>query len=155
MGDIDDRLRAAGIELPTKVERGAGLVPCVQHGDLLFVSGHGPADNDGNLLYKGRVGAEVTLEEAYDAARATGVQLLRSIRDHLGDLDRVERIVKALAFVNSADDFHDQPAVVHGFSDLMTEIFGERGRHARSALGTSNLPMNQPVEIELIVAVRS
>jgi enamine deaminase RidA (YjgF/YER057c/UK114 family) len=154
VGDIDDRLKAAGIELPTKVARGAGLVPCVQHGDLLFVSGHGPADNDGNLLYKGRVGAEVSLEEAYDAARATGVQLLRSIRDHLGDLDRVDRIVKALAFVNSADDFHDQPAVVHGFSDLMVEIFGERGRHARSAIGTNNLPDNQPVEIELIVAVR-
>ena len=100
MGDVDDRLKAAGIELPTKVARGAGLVPCVQHGDLLFVSGHGPADNDGNLLYKGRVGREVTLEQAYDAARATGVQLLRSIRDHLGDLDRVERIVKALAFVD-------------------------------------------------------
>ncbi|GAA1706110.1 RidA family protein [Fodinicola feengrottensis] len=154
MGFIDDKLREAGIELPTKLQRGTGLVPCVQHGNLLFVSGHGPADNDGKLLYRGRVGAEVSPEEAYDAARATGVQLLRSIRDHLGDLDRVDRIVKALAFVNSADDFHEQPKVVHGFSDLMIEIFGVRGQHARSAIGTSNLPDNQPVEIELIVAIR-
>ncbi|WP_163511066.1 RidA family protein [Fodinicola acaciae] len=155
MGSIETKLRDLGIELPTKLARGTGLIPCVQHGDLLFVSGHGPADNDGNLLYRGRVGAEVSLEEAYDAARATGVQLLRSIRDYLGDLDRVERIVKALAFVNSADDFHEQPTVVHGFSDLMVEVFGaHRGQHARSAIGTSNLPLNQPVEIELIVAIR-
>lgn len=155
MGAIESKLQALGIELPTKVERGKGLVPAVQHGDLLFVSGHGPNANDGTLLYRGRVGAEVSPEEAYQAARATGVQLLRSIRDHLGDLDRVERIVKALGFVNSAPDFHDQPAVMHGFSDLMVEVFGaRRGQHARSAIGTSNLPNNQPVEIELIVAVR-
>lgn len=154
MGVVEAKLQALGIELPTKVEKGRGLVPVVQHGDLLFVSGHGPSDNDGNLLYRGRVGAEVSVEEAYDAARATGIQLLRSIRDHLGDLDRVDRIVKALGFVNSAPDFHDQPKVIHGFSDLMIELFGTRGQHARSAIGTSNLPGNQPVEIELIVAVR-
>ena len=155
MGAIESKLQALGIELPTKVERGKGLVPAVQHGDLLFVSGHGPSANDGTLLYRGRVGAEVSPEEAYQAARATGIQLLRSVRDHLGDLDRVERIVKALGFVNSAPDFHDQPAVMHGFSDLMVEVFGaQRGQHARSAIGTSNLPNNQPVEIELIVAIR-
>lgn len=155
MGAVEERLRALGIELPTKVEPGRGLVPVVQHGGLLFVSGHGPSGNDGKLLYQGRVGAEVSLEEAYQAARATGIQLLRSVRDHVGDLDRVERIVKALGFVNSAPDFHDQPKVIHGFSDLMVEVFGaQRGQHARSAIGTSNLPNNQPVEIEMIVAVR-
>ena len=91
----------------------------------------GRSANDGTLLYRGRVGAEVSPEEAYQAARATGIQLLRSIRDHLGDLDRVERIVKALGFVNSAPDFHDQPAVMHGFSDLMVDVFGaQRGQHA-------------------------
>lgn len=156
MGAIETKLQAMGIELPTKVARGKGLIPVVQHGDLLFVSGHGPSDHEGNLLFQGRVGSEVSLEDAYQAARATGVQLLRSIRDHLGDLDRVERIVKALGFINSAPDFHQQPAVMHGFSDLMVEVFGaQRGQHARSAIGTSNLPGNQPVEIELIVAVRS
>jgi enamine deaminase RidA (YjgF/YER057c/UK114 family) len=154
MGAVEDKLRQMGIELPTKIERGKGLIPVVRHGDLLFVSGHGPNDNEGNLLYRGRVGAEVSLEDAYQAARATGVQLLRAIRDHIGDLDRVDRIVKALGFVNSAPDFHDQPKVIHGFSDLMVEVFGARGQHARSAIGTSNLPGNQPVEIELIVAVR-
>lgn len=151
---IEARIRELGIELPTILDRGQGLIPVVQHGDLLFVSGHGPIDNDGNLLYCGRVGAEVSPEDAYQAARQTGVQILRSLRDHLGDLDRIERIVKALAFVNSAPDFHDQPAVVHGFSDLMVDVFGaNRGQHARSAIGTSNLPKNQPVEIEVIVAL--
>lgn len=154
MGRVEAKLKDMGIELPTKIARGKGLVPVVQHGDLLFVSGHGPSDNAGKLLYQGRVGAEVSPEDAYNAARATGVQLLRAIRDHLGDLDRVDRIVKALGFVNSAPDFHDQPSVMHGFSDLMLEVFGARGMHARSAIGTSNLPNNQPVEIELIVSVR-
>jgi enamine deaminase RidA (YjgF/YER057c/UK114 family) len=151
---FEERVAALGIELPTKIDRGKGLVPCVADGNLLYVSGHGPEDNEGNLLYRGRVGAEVSLEDAYQAARATGVQLLRSVRDHLGSLDRVDRIVKVLGFVNSADDFHDQPAVIHGCSDLFVEIFGESGRHARSALGTSNLPLNQPVEIEMIVRFR-
>jgi enamine deaminase RidA (YjgF/YER057c/UK114 family) len=156
MTAIEARIRDLGIDLPTILDRGQGLIPAVRHGDLLFVSGHGPIDNDGNLLYRGRVGAEVSPEDGYQAARQTGVQILRSIRDHLGDLDRVERIVKALAFVNSAPDFHDQPKVVHGFSDLMVEVFGAaRGQHARSALGTSNLPNNQPVEIEVIVALAS
>ncbi|MBO0706824.1 MAG: RidA family protein, partial [Candidatus Dormibacteraeota bacterium] len=100
MAAIEAKLQALGIELPTKVPGGQGLIPVVQHGDLLFVSGHGPSGNDGRLLYQGRVGAEVSKEDAYQAARATGIQLLRSIRDHLGDLDRVERIVKALGFVN-------------------------------------------------------
>jgi enamine deaminase RidA (YjgF/YER057c/UK114 family) len=154
MGEIERRLGAMGIDLPTKMHHGGGLVPVVQDGDLLYVSGHGPEDNDGNLLYRGHVGAEVTVEEAYAAARATGIQLLRSIKDHLGDLDRVERIIKVLGFVNSAPGFCDQPAVMHGFSDLMIELFGARGQHARSAIGTSNLPGDQPIEIEMIVRVR-
>ncbi len=147
----ESRVRELGIELPTKILSGGGVVPCVEDGNLLYVSGHGPEDNDGNLLFRGRVGSDLTVEQGYAAARATGLQLLRSVRDHLGTLDRVDRVVKALALVNSDDEFHEQPAVVHGFSDLMVEIFGENGRHARSALGTSNLPLNQPVEIEMIV----
>ncbi|MGW0805109.1 RidA family protein [Nonomuraea sp. NPDC002799] len=154
MSIIEDRLAALGIELPTKIPAGGGLAPVVEHGDLLFVSGHGPEDNEGNLLFRGQVGAEVSVEEAIEAARATGIQLLRTLRDHLGDLDRIDRIVKALGFVNSAPGFHDQPKVMHGFSDFMVELLGARGRHARSAIGTSSLPFNQPVEIELIVAIR-
>jgi enamine deaminase RidA (YjgF/YER057c/UK114 family) len=156
VGAIEAKLHALGIELPTKLDKGKGLIPAVQHGDLLFVSGHGPEANDGTLLYRGRVGAEVSPAQAYQAARATGIQLLRSIRDHLGDLDRVERIVKVLGFVNSAPDFLVQPGVMHGFSDLMVDVFGaQRGQHARSAIGTSNLPNNQPVEIEMIVSIRT
>ncbi|WP_433444416.1 RidA family protein [Nonomuraea sp. CA-141351] len=154
MSVIESKLASMGIELPGKIGPGRGLVPVVEHGDLLFVSGHGPEDNDGNLLFRGQVGEEVSLEEAVLAARATGVQLLRTLREHLGDLDRIDRIVKALGFVNSAPGFHEQPQVMHGFSDLMVELLGARGQHARSAIGTSSLPFNQPVEIELIVAVR-
>lgn len=147
----ETRIAELGIELPTKIKKKGGVVPCVEAVGLLYVSGHGPEDNEGNLLYRGRVGAEVSLEEAYDAARLTGIQLLRSVHDHLGSLDRVKRIVKLLGLVNSAPDFHEQPAVIHGCSDLLVEVFGEQGKHARSAMGTSNLPMNQPVEIEMIL----
>jgi enamine deaminase RidA (YjgF/YER057c/UK114 family) len=154
MGQIETKLAEMGVELPTKVPKGKGLVPVVQVGDLLYVSGHGPEDNEGNLLYRGRVGAEVSLEEAYQAARQTGFQLLRAIKDQIGDLDRIDRIIKVLGFINSADDFHEQPAVLNGFSDLMIELFGVRGQHARSAIGTSNLPLNQPVEIEMIVKLK-
>lgn len=154
MSSIEKKLDDLGIEMPTKIPRGKGLCAVRQAGNLLFVSGHGPEDNDGNLLYRGQVGGEVSVEEGYQAARATGFQLLRSLNDHLGSLDRIEAIVKALGFINSAPGFFEQPAVMHGFSDLMTEVFGQIGVHARSAIGTSSLPMNQPVEIELIVSVR-
>lgn len=154
MSTPDERAEQILGKLTTKIPKGQGLVACVQDGDVLYVSGHGPEDEQGNLIFVGRVGKDVTVEEGYKAARQTGIQLLRSIQDYLGTLNRVERILKVLAFVNSADDFHEQPKVVHGFSDLMVEIFGEKGKHARSAIGTSNLPRNQPVEIEMIVKIK-
>lgn len=154
MANADEKIRQLGIDLPTKLGPGRGVAAARRVGDLLFVSGHGPEDNEGNLLYRGQVGGEVSLDEAYQAARATGIQLLRSIKDAVGSLDRVDFVVKALGFVNSAPGFFEQPAVMHGFSDLMTEVFGQNGVHARSAIGTSSLPMNQPVEIELVVALR-
>lgn len=154
MSVVEDKLKSMGIEMPTKIPRGKGVSAVQQVGNLVFVSGHGPEDNEGNLLYRGQVGGEVSLEDAYQAARATGFQLLRSLNDHLGSLDRIEHIVKALGFVNSAPGFFEQPAVMHGFSDLMVEVFDQIGVHARSAIGTSSLPMNQPVEIELIVSLR-
>lgn len=150
----DQRVEQLGIKLTTKIPKGKGLVSCVQDGHILYVSGNGPEDDKGNLLFVGKVGKDLTVEEAYQAARLTGIQLLRSIHDFLGSLNRVDRIIKVLAFVNSADNFHDQPSVVHGFSDLMVEIFGENGKHARSAIGTSNLPGNQPIEIEMILRIR-
>jgi enamine deaminase RidA (YjgF/YER057c/UK114 family) len=155
MGTAEDKLAELGIRLPTKIARGKGIVPVRRYGDLLFVSGHGPTNNEGELLYQGQVGRDLSVDDAYLAARAAGIQLLRSIRDHVGDLDHLSAILKALAFVNSAPDFFDQAAVAHGFSDLMVDVFGERGLHARSAIGVSSLPRNYPVEIEMIVALRN
>jgi enamine deaminase RidA (YjgF/YER057c/UK114 family) len=153
MGSAENRLEALGIALPTRIPQGGGFTRCREVGEMLFVSGHGPKDNDGNLVFRGQVGGELTVEQGYEAARLTAIQLLRSVKDALGTLDRVNFIVKALGFVNSAPGFYDQPAVMHGFSDLMVEAFGEGGVHSRSAIGTSILPNNQPVEIEMIVAV--
>ena len=154
MSTPDQRIEQLGIKLTTKIPKGKGLVSCVQDGHILYVSGNGPEDDKGNLLFVGKVGKELTVEEGYQAARQTGIQLLRSVHDFLGSLNRVERIIKVLAFVNSTEDFHDQPKVVHGFSDLMVEVFGENGKHARSAIGTSNLADNQPIEIEMIVKIK-
>lgn len=123
-------------------------------GDIAYVSGHGPTDENGDLVAVGRVGSDVTLEVAREAARRVAVNCLGSLKEALGSLDRIAEIIKVLAFVNSAPQFHQQPEVVNGFTDLMIELLGDRGRHARSSIGTSNLPANQPVEIEMIVRVR-
>lgn len=149
----ENRLAALGITLAPKSDDKPAVAMCVEVDGLLYVSGHGPEDDAGNLIYRGRVGAEVSPDEAYRAARATGVQLLRTMRAYLGTLDRVQQVVKLFGLVNSAPDFHDQPAVVNGCSDLFLEVFDQQGRHARSAMGTSNLPGNQPVEIEAIVKI--
>lgn len=156
MGTLNTRLDDLQLEPPPDLKRKQGMALAVEHGGLLFVSGHGPTDEHGVPSVIGRVGAELTLEQGYLAARETGIMLLRTMHAHLGDLERIDRIVKAFALVNSAPDFHAQPEVVHGFSDLMVEVFGEeRGRHARSAMGTNNLPHNIPVEIELVAALRA
>ena len=124
-------------------------------GDLLFIGGHGPEDEvTGEPFYTGRLGAEMTTEEGYKAARICGEILLSAMQEYLGDLDKVDYLVKAFGLVSSEPDFYDQSAVMHGFSDLMVEVLGDRGLHARSAMGTSNLPGNIPVEIELIVKIK-
>lgn len=154
MDTPEQRLAELGITLPPRSTRPEFIALCVRDGATLYMSGHGPEDHDGNLLCQGRVGRDVTLAQAQQAARSTGIQLLRTMRDHLGNLDRVEQIVKALVFVNSDGDFSEQPEVANGFSDLMREVFGEAGFHARSAVGTSHLPRNQTVEVELVARVR-
>lgn len=123
-----------------------------QEGNLLYSSGHGPENQlTGAPIYKGRIGKDLTLEEGYLAARECGIILLGAMRDYLGSLDKVKSIVKATALVNAADDFCQIDEVVDGFSDLMTEVFQERGYHARTVMGTHNMPNNNiPVEIELI-----
>jgi enamine deaminase RidA (YjgF/YER057c/UK114 family) len=149
---VEQRLVELGITLPQAQTPVANYVGAVQTGNLLFLSGRGPVAPDGSLK-TGLVGSEVTVEEAYDHARLVGLQLIATMKDALGDLDRVARVVKLLGMVNGAPGFGQQPAVINGCSDLMVAVFGERGRHARSAVGMGTLPNNITVEIEAIVEV--
>jgi enamine deaminase RidA (YjgF/YER057c/UK114 family) len=156
MGRIDDRLAELGLELPPPVKLPAGqrmaFRPAQRVGGLLYLSGNGPIVN-GVPAVVGKVGAEVTVEQAYQAARLTTLNLLAAARNELGDLDRITQWVKALGMVNSAPGFTQQPAVLNGFSDLVVEVFGEQiGGHARSAVGMAELPWNLCVEIEAILA---
>lgn len=123
--------------------------------DLLFIGGHGPEDEvTGEPFYVGRLGADLSVEDGYKAARICGEILLSAMDEYLGNLDRVDYIVKAFALVSSDPEFYEQEKVADGFSDLMVKVLGDRGVHARSAMGTSNLPGNIPVEIELIVRIK-
>ena len=150
---IDQRLTELGIVLPEIPTPAANYVPFVRSGNLLFLSGQGPR-TAANEFVTGKVGAEVTLEQAYEAARLTGLQLLAVAREALdGDLGRVRRVVKILGMVNAAPDFGKHPLVINGCSDLFVEVFGDKGRHARSAVGMGSLPSNIAVEIEVILEV--
>jgi enamine deaminase RidA (YjgF/YER057c/UK114 family) len=153
MSAIGERLASLGIVLPKPAKPRFSYIPVRQTGNLLYTSGQ-DCRVDGKLLYTGKLGRELTVEMGRQAARQTMLNLLGVLQEHLGDLDRVEQIVKLLAFVNSAPGFADQPSVVNGASDLLIEVFGEKGRHARSAIGTSELPFDTPVEIEMIVEIR-
>ncbi len=157
MSKLDLKLKELGIDLSgkdRKARKGKGIVAVRKYNDLLYISGHGPTDADNKPVYTGKVGKDLTVEEGYQAARLCGINILSSIADYIGDLDRVDYIVKVLGLVASAPDFFNQPAVMHGFSDLMVEVFGERGLHTRSAMGTNTLPNNIPVEVEVIVKIR-
>src|SRR5258708_23103508 len=147
-GGAEARLKQLNITLPADSAPAANFVNSVQAGKLLFLSGNTPG---GQWPLKGKVGKDLTVEQGYRSARQTGLIMLTKVRTALGSLDRVKRVVKVLGMVNSADGFSDQPKVVNGFSDLMVEVFGEAGRHARSAVGMAGLPGNSPVEVEMIV----
>ena len=149
----EDKLNELGIELPESPAPIANYVPAVRTGNLLYLSGVGPAAPADGPAPTGKLGADLTIEQGYEAARLTGVNLLSRLKAELGDLGRVNRVVKLLSMVNSAPDFDQQPAVANGCSDLLVEVFGDRGRHARSAVGMVGLPGNIPVEIEMIVEV--
>jgi enamine deaminase RidA (YjgF/YER057c/UK114 family) len=152
--EIEARLDQLGLtlpELPTPV--GAYLL-ARQSGDLLFLSGT-TCYVPGGLLYKGRLGAELNIEQGYAAARQTMLNLLGVAKSVLGDLDRVECVIKLNGYVNSTQDFDRQPEVINGASDLLVQLFGERGRHARTSIGVNILPGNIPVEIEMVLQVRS
>jgi enamine deaminase RidA (YjgF/YER057c/UK114 family) len=150
---IQRRLAELGIELPPAAAPVAAYVPVVVAGELAHVSGQLPFV--GGSLVTGRLGEDVSLEQGTAAARACGLMILAQLQSALGSLDRVERIVKLGAFVNSAAGFTDQPKVANGASELMAEVFGEAGRHARSAVGVPVLPLGAAVEIDAIVAIRS
>jgi enamine deaminase RidA (YjgF/YER057c/UK114 family) len=152
--EIEAKLLELGLTLPKPPEPVAAYLPAVQVEDLLFLSGT-TCYVDGEFLYTGRVGAELTLEQGYAAARQTALNLLSVIKSALGDLDRVERVVKLNGYVNSAPEFDRQPEVINGASELLEQLFGERGKHARTSIGVSTLPAHIPVEIELIVQVRT
>ncbi len=149
---IEDRLHELGIALETPRPPQANYVSAVTTGNLVFLSGTGPYRSDGSIM-TGKVGAEATLEQGYEAARLTMLSLLANLRAEIGSLDRVKRIVKLLGMVNCTPDFTRQPEVINGASDLLVEVFGERGRHARSAVGMAALPRNITVEIEMIVEI--
>ncbi|MBA3512174.1 RidA family protein [Sphingomonas sp.] len=150
---IDQRLAELGITLPEAAAPVAAYVPAVEQDGLLHISGQISFAEDGSLI-KGRLGADMDLEAGTAAARRCGVMLLAQIKAALGSLDRVDRIVKLGVFVNSAPGFTDQPKVANGASELMQQVFGEPGRHARSAVGVAVLPLGVAVEVDAIVAVR-
>jgi enamine deaminase RidA (YjgF/YER057c/UK114 family) len=146
------RLLELGLELPQLPAPVANYVRAVRTGNLVFLAGHGPALPEGGYV-TGKLGTDLDVEQGYAAARATGLALLASLQAEIGSLDRVRRVVKVLGMVNSAPEFTDQHKVMNGFSDLMVEVFGERGKHARSAVGMVSLPIGLAVEIEMIVEV--
>jgi enamine deaminase RidA (YjgF/YER057c/UK114 family) len=146
---VEERLKELGVKLPVVSKPVAEYVPAKRVGNLVYVSGQGPI-RDGKAVYVGRVGKEVSLDEAYKAAEICALNCLAAIKSVVGSLETVEEIVQ----VRGADDFHDQPKVMNGASELLTKAFGDCGRHVRAALGTSNLPGNIPVEIEMIAKAR-
>lgn len=150
---IADRLHLLGIELPPLFPPAANYLACVVDEGLVYVGGHGPIA--GTEIMRGKVGGDLTLEQGRLAARMTALSILATLQAELGDLDRIERIVKVFGMVNVAPGFDQTPAVIDGCSDVLVEVFGESGRHTRSAVGLAELPFGIAVEIELIARLRS
>ncbi len=148
---IDEKLKALGYEIEASKLGQGKIEPAVRTGSLIFTSGQ--VSQRGDKLFVGKVGKEVTLEQGYEAARLCALNCLAAIKAIVGDLDRVTRVVKVLGMVNTADGFTNTPQVIHGCTDLLNEIFGDAGRHARSAIGVHQLPGNYAVEIEMVVEV--
>jgi enamine deaminase RidA (YjgF/YER057c/UK114 family) len=149
---ISERLQQLGIVLPRVFPPAGNYLACVIDDDLVYVGGHGPID--GEHMVRGKVGAELSLDDGRHAARLTALSILASLQAELGDLDRIVRIVKVFGMVNVAPGFTETPAVIDGCSDLLVEVFGDAGRHTRSAVGLAELPFGIAVEIELIAKIR-
>ncbi len=151
--DPETRIKELGITLRTPASPSANFMGAVRVGNIVYLSGHGPLKADGEYM-KGKVGSVFNLEQAQAAARLTGINLLEALKAEVGNLNNVKRIVKVLGMVNAIPTFDQHSQVINGFSDLMVEVFGDRGKHARSAIGLGSLPMNIPVEIEMIVEMK-
>lgn len=151
--DVEARLRELGITLPEVSPPVANYVNAVRTGKLVFLSGKGPTRPEGGYV-TGKVGQDLSVEEGYAAARLVAINQLAALKAEIGDLNRVTRVVKVLGMVNCTTDFERQPEVINGFSDLIVEVFGDKGKHARSAVGMGSLPRNIAVEVEWIVEVK-
>lgn len=152
MGRVEDRLQELGLTLPTPMAPPGNFELVTVHAGIAYVAGHAPIDGS-TVLVQGRVGDDVTVDEGYHAARLTGLSILASLKQALGELDRVRRWLRAVGYVHAASGFHDHAKVVNGFSDLIVEIWGESGRHARSAPGQGPSPLNVPIIVDAFVAV--
>ena len=151
--NVEKKIKELGIELITPPKPVANYVGSIRTGTLVYLSGHIPKPASGELI-SGKLGKDLTVEEGSEAARNCGIAILSTLKEELGDLTKVVRIVKVTGYVNSSPDFIDQSKVVNGFSDLMVEVFGERGKHTRAAIGMASLPLGAAVEIEMIVEAR-
>ena len=148
----EEKLQQLGITLPVPSKPVATYVNAVRTGNLIYLSGKGPTNPDGTNI-TGKVGKDLSIQQGYEAAKSTGINLLAALKAEIGSLNKVKRIVKVLGMVNCPADFTEQPQVINGFSDFMVEVFGEKGKHARSAVGMNALPKNIAVEIEMIVEI--
>jgi enamine deaminase RidA (YjgF/YER057c/UK114 family) len=150
--DVEEKIRELGIELEVPNQPKNNLVLSVQSGNLIFLSGNGPITDE--KIISGKVGRDLTIEQGYEAARLTAINQISILKNQIGDLNKVERIVKVFGMVNADPSFKEHPKVINGFSDLMVEVFGDRGKHARSAVGMASLPWNIACEVELIVQIQ-
>jgi len=150
--EIEKKMRGLGLELPEVPKPVASYVPAVRSGNYVYTSGQVPFVK-GELMHRGKLGGDLTIEQGYECARVTALNCLAAVKSVIDDLDRVKQIVRVTGFINSAPGFTDQPKVLNGASDLLVEIFGERGKHSRLAIGTSELPLGAPLEIDMVVEI--
>ena len=149
---VNEKLKQLGLQIPEAPKPLASYVPALKVGDLVYTAGQIPMQN-GTLKYKGKVGETVSVEDAVEAAKICAINCISAVKSVINDLENIDRIVKVTVFVASAEGFNEQPKVANGASDLLAEIFGENGKHVRSAVGVSELPIDAPVEIEMVVKV--
>jgi len=154
MGIAEQKLAKMGIKLEAIDRTGKGVLSFRRYKNMLFISGHGPLDMKGNPLMKGTVGVDLTPEQGYEAGRLTAINMLSTIKDAVGDLDKIDYFVKGLVIFNSGGKFYDMPAQANGFSDVITKVFGQRGRHARAAMGCGTQPGNVPVIVEMVLKLK-